>query len=358
MVVGHSCVFSWSYSVKSCPPGHQWDRYRFRVSSGLRNADLVTAPTSWMLQQLRRHYGPFMTMGAIYNGRSLAMPDEPKKEFVFASGRLWDTAKNFSLLDEVARDVPWPIYVAGDPSNIDGTTVQFKDLRLLGHLSKTSLPNWLARAPIFALPVRYEPFGLGALEAGLAQCALVLGDTPSLREVWDSAALFVSPDNPDELRSCIKTLIDKPDLRVEMGKKSRDRALKFSSTSMGRKYWETYSYLWSIEKTTRDFCARIPVSVETRVSSPPALKTRPDAKLTIALFYHSLVSDWNNGNAHFLRGIATELCGRGHTVRIYEPRGGWSMSNLLVNEGPAPVEVSLNWPSAVGGGRTRWFCPR
>ena len=27
----------------------------------------------------------------------------------------------------------------------------------------------------------------------------------------------------------------------------------------------------------------------------------------IVLFCHSLRSDWNHGNAHFLRGIATEL---------------------------------------------------
>ena len=37
-------------------------------------------------------------------------------------------------------------------------------------------------------------------------------------------------------------------------------------------------------------------------------------------FYHSLVSDWNHGNAHFLRGIVTELLARGHGVQVYEPR--------------------------------------
>ena len=31
----------------------------------------------------------------------------------------------------------------------------------------------------------------------------------------------------------------------------------------------------------------------------------------IVLFYHSIVSDWNHGNAHFLRGITTELITRG-----------------------------------------------
>ena len=56
-----------------------------------------------------------------------------------------------------------------------------------------------------------------------------------------------------------------------------------------------------------------------------------------ALFYHSLVSDWNHGNAHFLRGIATELVSRGHHVTVYVPRQGWSVSNLLEQEGQGPI---------------------
>ena len=61
--------------------------------------------------------------------------------------------------------------------------------------------------------------------------------------------------------------------------------------------------------------------------------------MNIALFYHSLVSDWNHGNAHFLRGIAGELQRRGHTVRIFEPAGGWSLTNLLREHGQAPLEA-------------------
>jgi spore maturation protein CgeB len=41
------------------------------------------------------------------------------------------------------------------------------------------------------------------------------------------------------------------------------------------------------------------------------------------------VSDWNHGNAHFLRGIAAELIARDCEVNIYEPRDGWSRANLL-----------------------------
>jgi spore maturation protein CgeB len=60
-------------------------------------------------------------------------------------------------------------------------------------------------------------------------------------------------------------------------------------------------------------------------------------KLRVALFYHSLVSDWNHGNAHFLRGVAAELQARGHEVRIFEPENSWSRQNLLEDRGPEAV---------------------
>jgi CRISPR-associated Cas5-like protein len=56
------------------------------------------------------------------------------------------------------------------------------------------------------------------------------------------------------------------------------------------------------------------------------------------LFYHSLVSDWNHGNAHFLRGIVTELLDRGHLVDVYEPKNGWSVENLVRDHGTAPLD--------------------
>ena len=59
--------------------------------------------------------------------------------------------------------------------------------------------------------------------------------------------------------------------------------------------------------------------------------------MKIVLFYHSLVSDWNHGNAHFLRGVATELIARGHEVHIYEPEDSWSRQNLVEEHGEAPV---------------------
>ncbi|MBB4016499.1 spore maturation protein CgeB [Chelatococcus caeni] len=57
------------------------------------------------------------------------------------------------------------------------------------------------------------------------------------------------------------------------------------------------------------------------------------------LFYtHSLVSDWNHGNAHFLRGVMRELLARGHEALALEPADGWSRTNLLADQGEVAVE--------------------
>ena len=60
-------------------------------------------------------------------------------------------------------------------------------------------------------------------------------------------------------------------------------------------------------------------------------------KLNIALFCHSLISDWNHGNAHFLRGLMRELVRMGHCVRCYEEIGSWSLTNLMKCEGERGV---------------------
>jgi spore maturation protein CgeB len=61
--------------------------------------------------------------------------------------------------------------------------------------------------------------------------------------------------------------------------------------------------------------------------------------MNIALFYHTLVSDWNHGNAHFLRGVASELIARGHEVRIFEPKNSWSRLNLVAEYGEKPIKM-------------------
>lgn len=61
--------------------------------------------------------------------------------------------------------------------------------------------------------------------------------------------------------------------------------------------------------------------------------------MRVILYVHSLVSDWNHGNAHFLRGVARELVADRHDVLALEPEDGWSRANLLADQGEAPLEA-------------------
>ncbi len=67
--------------------------------------------------------------------------------------------------------------------------------------------------------------------------------------------------------------------------------------------------------------------------------------MKIVIFCHSLISGWNHGNAHFLRGVVAELLDRHHEVSVYEPVNGWSLKNLLRDRGEGAIdEFKLRFP--------------
>jgi glycogen synthase len=247
LVVAHSCVFSWFEAVRGCPPPPSFDRYRREVSRGLAAADAVVAPTRWMLEALGHHYGSALRGRVIPNGRSAARfrPGE-KEPMILSAGRLWDAAKNVAALDSVASDLPWPVLLAGEEQHPDRAhrgAARPRHARLLGRLSPDALACFLARASIYALPARYEPFGLSILEAALTGCALVLGDIPSLRETWDGVAVFVDPDSPLMIRRILAGLIRDPEHCATLGALARARALTLSPGRMAEAYLPVYREL-------------------------------------------------------------------------------------------------------------------
>lgn len=241
LVVGHSCVLSWFRAVRGERAPESWDRYRLEVTRGLRAADAVVAPSRAMAAALEQHYGPLPSLQVIPNGRRPGpFPPLAKDSFVLAAGRLWDAAKNVRALDVVAPRLPWPVLLAGD----DGETPRTAGgCRRLGRLSSTEVAQWMGRASIYALPARYEPFGLSALEAALAGCALVLGDIPSLRENWEGAAEFVPPGDHQALRGALDGLIRDPRRRRLLADAAGERARRFTPGRMAAGYVEAYRRL-------------------------------------------------------------------------------------------------------------------
>ena len=246
LVTGHSCVISWWRAVHRCEAPASWDEYADRVNRGLCAADLVAAPTTAMLDALEHHYGPLRASRVIPNGRTMAVtPPAEKEPFVLTAGRLWDEAKNVSAVCEVAPRLPWPVRVAGDTRGPAGDVVDCAGVEYLGRLDADALAAVMHRAAIYALPARYEPFGLSALEAAQAGCALVLGDIRSLREVWGDAALYVPPDDHGMLGAAIRLLTDDGALRAEMAGRARARARSLTPERMADGYLEAYASIAS-----------------------------------------------------------------------------------------------------------------
>ncbi len=249
LVVGHSCVLSWWRAVHGQPAPAEWESYRKAVCEGLRAAQIVAAPSRSMRNSLEQNYGQLRRTTVIPNGRRLpGVEPASKEELILSAGRLWDQAKNITALAEIARSVPWPVCIAGD-TQPPGTNADTKapdcsgSLRYLGRLSSAEVAGWFARASIYALPARYEPFGLSVLEAALAGCALVLGDIPSLREIWSDAALFVQPDAPDALLAALLELTHSPAMLADLGARARRLAANYTPEQMALGYLRVYADL-------------------------------------------------------------------------------------------------------------------
>jgi glycosyltransferase involved in cell wall biosynthesis len=266
MMVGHSCVASWWRAVKREAPPPRYGRYIESVRRGLAAADLVVAPSAAMLDALQEHYGPLRSACVIPNGRT-SWPTHPgmtpssfthvKEPLVLTAGRVWDEAKNVRAVDEAAGRLSWPVFVAGDTGRAGGAgggvggPVTFRHAHALGRLSAPEMEGWMARAAIYVLPARYEPFGLSVLEAAHSGCALVLGDIPSLREIWGKAALYVRPDDHDGLAAAVQRLADDARLRSDMAARARRRAERFTAARMVARYSAAYDALLVIARQRR-----------------------------------------------------------------------------------------------------------
>lgn len=244
-VVAHSDVFSWWQAVNDEWPGAGWNEYYNRVKAGLSAADLVIAPSRSMMKSIREIYGISTKNKVIYNGRSKELFYEGvKKPLLFSMGRIWDEAKNISLLVNAAPELAYEIRIAGQ-QQFEKNKAPFDPdkTHFLGKLDQQRIAEELAASSIYVLPAKYEPFGLSALEAAYSGCALVLGDIPSFREIWQDAAIYVDVDDQRSLVNAINSLMRDQELYNSYKVKAAARASLFSSGAMASGYAEVYQKL-------------------------------------------------------------------------------------------------------------------
>jgi len=263
VLVAHSCVLSWWRAVQGGEAPRSWNRYRAEMAAGLESVDAIVAPTTAMLRELERDHA-FNPANAqvIHNGCPTPPPPQPSSPsrelhrlfrsagrkvdavgergpFVLGSGRLWDATKNLAALDMAAEGLAWPVVVAGD---LGGAGAPQHALST-GVLDEARLASLRREAPIYAAPSLYEPFGRDILGAARDGCALVLGDIPSLHELWEDAAIFVDPRDPNGLRQALACLIEAPQLRADLAERARSRAAEYSIERTAAAYSALYQRL-------------------------------------------------------------------------------------------------------------------
>jgi len=240
IIVAHSCVLSWWQAVERQPAPERYTTYKEAAKRGLAAADAVIAVSQAMRASLEQHYGPLPRTAVVPNGLAAPAARAGRKEhFILAAGRLWDRAKNVETLARVASRLPWPVKVAGWESGAESAN-EHAGVESLGWLPPEELGAVMDRASIFALPAKYEPFGLSALEAALRGCALVLGDIPSLREVWGDAALYVPPDDESALVETISKLTSDDKRLHELAEAANLRAQLYTPARNARAMRDLY----------------------------------------------------------------------------------------------------------------------
>jgi glycosyltransferase involved in cell wall biosynthesis len=157
---------------------------------------------------------------------------------------MWDRAKNLALLADAAKELDWPVCVAGPGIADDAEAAEW---RVLGPLPHEILQRQMQRAAIFASPAYYEPFGLSVLEAAAAGCALVLSDMPTFRELWDGAAVFIDPADSQKWHRALTQLCADHRKQRLLQYAASERARQFSLAQTADAYQRLY---WSLLETT------------------------------------------------------------------------------------------------------------
>ncbi len=231
VAVAHSDVATWWAALRAGPVPAEFAANVAASAAGLAQVDAVVAPSRAMADALRRAHGGARRIEVVRNGRRpLPRGPGPRQRAVLVAGRLWDEAKGAAVLDRAAGLLGAPVWAAGGVAGPNRAAFAASHLRLLGVLDEAGLAAAMSRATVFASAARYEPFGLAALEAAQAGLALVLSDIPSLRELWDGAALFAAPGDAAGFAQAMRRALDAPE---RLAAAAGERAQRYGAAAMG-----------------------------------------------------------------------------------------------------------------------------
>ena len=207
----------------------------------------VVIPNSKGIQSLALQTNPKQAMQIIENGidTDFFKPGEapkPASPFVFIStSRLTKRKRIDTLIRAFARaskktSVSLELCVISDGEEKEALQALAKELgvgetvKFLGRVDRKEYPEIYARAHVFVLPSKNEGMSNSALEALSFGLPLIVSRTGGMEEIvtHEKNGLYVDPTDTEEFSQALLRLVKESELREEMSKESRKRALERS----------------------------------------------------------------------------------------------------------------------------------
>lgn len=245
-------------SVFAAPAGYSatflfWYRYLHRRLA--RSALQVVTDSEFSRGELQKYCGLEFNRSAVIPlgaEHSCKMPADESilvrhglipERFVLAAGSL-NPNKNLASLPLTARrlaerGISLVIAGGGNARVFQSTNLDFPpSVQFLGYVTDAELRALYQQACCFIFPSRYEGFGLPPLEAMVCGCPVVVSRAASLPEVCGEAAVYVNPDDPEEIADKVLSVALDQGLRIRLQSAGRARAREFSWELTARRWFE------------------------------------------------------------------------------------------------------------------------
>lgn len=181
--------------------------------------------------QIRAQYAAgqpyFFYLGAVHPRKNVARLIRAFDQFKQATGA------PVKLL--IGGRLAWQI---GEISEAYKTATHRADIRLLGYVAESELPDLLGSALALCYVSLFEGFGLPILEALHAEVPVITSNRSSMPEVAGEAALLADPESVEGIAAAMRRIWMEPELRKKLVTVARMQREQFSWPETARRVYE------------------------------------------------------------------------------------------------------------------------